>query len=325
MFVRRHGPDSDAAVIARRRLAALATQFETVPDSGADAAASSPDADTALSASRAAGSVPARSPAGASTGEHVAGDGMSGLVDDPVPTSPGRHAGRRLTDESVRWSLSVHQVTVVALIVAAVVAVAAWLVLRSVPDSAAPVQLSTERSLPVTDSTAPSSSSETPMSAASGGAVLTPAGEGSAPPLIVDVVGKVRRPGIVELPAGARVVDAIRAAGGARPGVDTTSLNLARVLVDGEQIVVGLKVPAVDLVPSPAVSGSSTTSGIASVDLNSATQEQLETLPGIGPVTAAAILAWRDEHGAFTSVDELLEVSGIGEVTLSEIEAYVHV
>ena len=154
--------------------------------------------------------------------------------------------------------------------------------------------------------------------------MLTPAGEGSAPPLIVDVVGKVRRPGIVELPAGARVVDAIRAAGGARPGVDTTSLNLARVLVDGEQIVVGLKVPAVDLVPTPAVSGSST-SGIASVDLNSATQEQLETLPGIGPVTAAAILAWRDEHGAFTSVDELLEVSGIGEVTLSEIEAYVHV
>ena len=324
MFVRRHGPDSDAAAIARRRLAALATQFETVPDSGADAAASSSDTDTALSDSGAARSVPARAPAGASTGEHVADDAMSSLVGDPMPTSPGRHAGRRLTDESVRWSLTVHQVTVVALVVAAVVAVAAWLVLRSVPD-AAPVQLSTERSLPVTDSIAPPSSSQPPMSAASGGAIVTPAGEGTAPPLIVDVVGKVRRPGIVELPAGARVVDAIRAAGGARAGVDTTSLNLARVLVDGEQIVVGLKVPAVDLAPSPAVSGSSTTSAIASVDLNSATQEQLETLPGIGPVTAAAILAWRDEHGAFTSVDELLEVSGIGEVTLSEIEAYVHV
>lgn len=121
------------------------------------------------------------------------------------------------------------------------------------------------------------------------------------------------------------MVDAIRAAGGARPGVSTTSLNLARLLVDGEQIVVGLNVPAVDLVPSPAIPGTSTATAIASVDLNTASQEELETLPGIGPVTAASILAWRTENGAFTSVDELLEVSGIGDVTLSNIEAYVHV
>lgn len=121
------------------------------------------------------------------------------------------------------------------------------------------------------------------------------------------------------------MVDALRAAGGARPGVNTTALNLARLLVDGEQIVVGLKVPAVDLASSPVIEGGSTTAAIASVDLNTATQEQLETLPGIGPVTAASILAWRTENGAFTSVDELLEVSGIGEVTLADIEAYVHV
>lgn len=107
--------------------------------------------------------------------------------------------------------------------------------------------------------------------------------------------------------------------------MSTTSLNLARLLVDGEQIVVGLNVPAVDLVPSPAILGTSTTAAIASVDLNTASQVELETLPGIGPVTAASILAWRTENGAFTSVDELLEVSGIGDVTLSNIEAYVHV
>ncbi len=208
------------------------------------------------------------------------------------------------------------------MIVAAVVAVAAWWVLRSLPQPA-PVQLANERTLPSTASTVPSSPSAPSVAAPTGGALAAPASVGA--PVVVDVAGKVRRPGIVELPAGSRVVDALRAAGGARPGVSTTSLNLARPLVDGEQIVVGLKVPAVDLVPSPGIAGSTTTGAITSVDLNIASQAELETLPGIGPVTAASILAWRAENGAFTSVDELLEVSGIGEVTLADIEAYVHV
>ncbi len=121
------------------------------------------------------------------------------------------------------------------------------------------------------------------------------------------------------------MVDAIHAAGGARRGVNTTSLNLARQLIDGEQIVVGLRVPAVDLVPSPGIPGAVTPGAVVPIDLNAASQEELETLPGIGPVTAASILAWRTENGAFTSVDELLEVSGIGDVTLADIEDYVHV
>jgi competence protein ComEA len=139
--------------------------------------------------------------------------------------------------------------------------------------------------------------------------------------VVVDVAGLVHRPGIVELSAGSRVVDALRAAGGAKRHADLIGLNLARPLVDGEQVVVGVDVPV------PGSATSAPTSGLApvSINLNTATTEELETLPGIGPVTAAAILQWRDEHGGFTTVDELLEVSGIGPATMADIEPLVHV
>jgi competence protein ComEA len=157
-------------------------------------------------------------------------------------------------------------------------------------------------------------------------AAVTPA---AAPPsagpatVTVDVAGKVRHPGIAVLDAGARVVDALAAAGGARPGVDLTGLNLARALVDGEQVVVGEPAPsgvAAQAAPSGAPSGP-----VTLVDLNTATADQLDALPEIGPVTAASILAWRDEHGGFSSVDELLEVDGIGEATLGKLAPYVTV
>lgn len=140
--------------------------------------------------------------------------------------------------------------------------------------------------------------------------------------IVVDVVGKVRRPGIAVLPAGSRVVDAVRAAGGMRPGVDPATVNMARPLADGEQIVIGLAaVPGAPAGPTPGT-GAGTGTG-ALVNLNTADQATLETLPGVGPVTAAAILEWRAQHGGFTSVDELLEVSGIGEATLAEIAPHV--
>lgn len=121
-------------------------------------------------------------------------------------------------------------------------------------------------------------------------------------------------------------MDAIAAAGGVRPGVRLTSLNLAQVLVDGEQIVVGIDVPVVGGATATGAStpGSSTES-IAPVNLNTATAEELDTLPGIGPVTAQAILQWRTDNGPFTSVDDLLDVSGIGDATLSDIRPYVYV
>ncbi len=151
-------------------------------------------------------------------------------------------------------------------------------------------------------------------------AVATPASATpTAGPVTVDVAGTVRRPGIAVLDAGSRVVDAIEAAGGARAGVDLTSLNLARVLVDGEQILVGVDPPA-GVAAGAATSGTPVTS---LVNLNTADQVALESLPRVGPVTAQAILAWRSEHGAFTSVDQLLDVDGIGEATLAEITPFV--
>ncbi len=235
-----------------------------------------------------------------------------------APDAPGRHSAGRPLAAWGRWGVTAHHITIAALVVVAAIALASWWVLRSVPDES--VQLSSERILPdPTLSTSPTAATS---------AVSTPAGEVPAPQppaeqsLVVDVTGKVRRPGIVELPLGSRVIDALTAAGGTKVGVDTATLNLARSLVDGEQIIVGLDV---SMGAGPTSPAASTGSAIAPVDLNTATTEQLDTLPGIGPVTAEAILAWRTENGSFTAVSELLEVSGIGDATLAEIEPYVYV
>ncbi|MFJ4623078.1 helix-hairpin-helix domain-containing protein [Streptomyces sp. NPDC088812] len=139
----------------------------------------------------------------------------------------------------------------------------------------------------------------------------------TAPEIVVDVSGKVRHPGIHRLPAGSRVVDALTAAGGVRPGTDTGGLNRARFLVDGEQVVVGG--PAAGAVPGAAGAGaaSGATGGAPAgpVSLNTATVAQLDTLPGVGPVLAQHIVDHRTRHGGFRSVDELREVNGIGDPT----------
>ncbi|MTB87693.1 ComEA family DNA-binding protein [Aeromicrobium senzhongii] len=153
--------------------------------------------------------------------------------------------------------------------------------------------------------------------------------EASAPAtgeLVVDVAGKVRRPGIVTLPPGSRVHEAIAAAGGVKGRVDTTALNLARVLNDGEQVVVGSAPPPAAAAPG-ASSGSAAAPGAPAgqVNLNTADLVALDTLPGVGPVTAEAIVAWRDENGPFRSVEDLLDVKGIGEATLAELRDRVTV
>ena len=143
---------------------------------------------------------------------------------------------------------------------------------------------------------------------------------GDSGSVTVDVAGKVRRPGVATLPAGSRVVDALQKAGGARGRVDLSSLNLARVLVDGEQILVGRPAPG-GLAASASTAAPDATGAL--VNLNTATAEQLDTLPGVGPVTAQKILDWRGSHGAFSAVDELLEVDGIGEKTLADLAPHV--
>lgn len=146
--------------------------------------------------------------------------------------------------------------------------------------------------------------------------------------IVVDVSGKVRDPGIHRLPAGSRVADALRAAGGVRPGTSTEGLNRARFLVDGEQVVVGGPAPA----PGPApdagtgAGAAGTTAGagpLAPVSLNTATADQFDTLPGVGPVLAQHIIDYRTRHGGFRSVDELRQVNGIGERRFADLRNLV--
>lgn len=139
-------------------------------------------------------------------------------------------------------------------------------------------------------------------------------------PVVVHVAGAVARPGVQQLPASARVVDAVDAAGGLTPEADPGRVNLAAELVDGSQIYV----PALGEEP-PAVAGADTGSGGGPVDVNVADGATLETLPGIGPSTAAAIIDHRERNGPFTSVDGLLEVRGIGEAKLADLRDLVRV
>ncbi|WP_299517891.1 helix-hairpin-helix domain-containing protein [uncultured Serinicoccus sp.] len=175
-------------------------------------------------------------------------------------------------------------------------------------------------------------------------AALKVSGPGSSPaptsdgPVLVHVVGHVAAPGVVELLPGARVVDAVDAAGGLTADADPGSVNMARVVVDGEQVWVGApgEEPPSGWLAGAGPGGPTTGAVVgggatgpeavpALVDLNRATQAELEELPGVGPVTAGRILAWREEHAGFTAVEELLEVSGIGDRTLEQLAPLVTV
>jgi competence protein ComEA len=141
----------------------------------------------------------------------------------------------------------------------------------------------------------------------------------SATPLLVHVSGAVRSPGLVALPDGSRVVDALAAAGGATAAADQGAINLAARLTDGQQVVV----PKRGARPAPAATSSGAAPGSAPVSLSSATAEQLETLPRIGPALAARIIAYREAHGGFSSVDDLGQVGGIGPKTLAGLKDLV--
>ncbi|MFJ7999179.1 helix-hairpin-helix domain-containing protein [Streptomyces sp. NPDC096310] len=153
--------------------------------------------------------------------------------------------------------------------------------------------------------------------------------------IVVDIGGKVREPGVLRLPAGSRVADALRAAGGVEPGADLTGLNRARLLMDGEQVVVDGPAPP-GAAPGGGLGGPG--AGAAAgfgpgagpggpqavpVSLNTATPDQLDTLPGVGPVLARHIIDYRTQHGGFRSVDELREVNGIGDRKFADLQPLV--
>jgi competence protein ComEA len=186
----------------------------------------------------------------------------------------------------------VRALAVVAVVVAVIAAVIAW------------------RSRPALE----------PLARPSADAAVTGSASGSADMLVVAVSGLVRRPGLVRLPAGSRVADAIDGAGGALPGTDLSMTNLARKVADGELIVVGLAPSAM-----PAASTGGGMGGGGLVNLNTATLEQLQTLPGVGPVLAQRIIDYREQNGHFRSVADLRKVTGIGDARYNELKARVTV
>jgi competence protein ComEA len=192
------------------------------------------------------------------------------------------------------------------LVVAALIVggAALWYV-RSLPSSVA-VEASTERGRP--GGIAEATPSPTPGT------------------IVVDVAGWVKRPGVYEFRQGDRVIDAIRMAGGGKSGADLAAINLAALLTDGQQIVV-LKKGSMGPGTSGGGSGAGPGSGGAEalVNLNTATLDQLESLPGIGPSLGQRILDYRQEHGPFRSVEDLLNVSGIGEKRLEDLRSKVSV
>ncbi|MCG5443255.1 ComEA family DNA-binding protein [Micromonospora sp. NIE79] len=162
---------------------------------------------------------------------------------------------------------------------------------------------------------------------ASDAASAPPAGDpsmSSSGEVVVAVAGKVRKPGLVRLPAGSRLADAVQAAGGALPGVDVALLNPARKVTDGELIVVGVTPPPVPGgAAGPAAGGAAPAAG--PLNLNTATLAQLDALPGVGPVLAQRILTHRDQHGGFKSVGDLRQVDGIGDARYEQLKDLVTV
>jgi competence protein ComEA len=161
------------------------------------------------------------------------------------------------------------------------------------------------------------------VTAATVKAPSAPSPSAEAHEVVVSVIGRVAHPGLIRLPEGTRVADALGAVGGALPGTDLMGLNIARRLSDGEQLLVGVAPPPGQ--PADGVASGSSVATSRMVDLNAATREQLDALPGVGPVTAQRILDWRVEHGRFTSVDQLREVGGMGQARLARIKDLVRV
>lgn len=213
-----------------------------------------------------------------------------------------------------RVRLGGRELAVVVVLAAAGLVVAALIVLRAQGHAtSAPLTAATSTPSVGSPSGMPGEPLVTPA-AAPGASRQSPSAK-----VVVDVSGKVRHPGVVRLPQGARVIDAIRRAGGARPHVDLTGLNLAQVLTDGQQVLVG----STEGGAAASAAAVATPASGPMVHLNTASAQQLETLPGVGPVTASKILQWRASHGSFTSVDELLEVDGIGDKTLADLAPHV--
>ncbi len=145
----------------------------------------------------------------------------------------------------------------------------------------------------------------------------------AAPGAVVHVAGEVRSPGVYDVPAGARVIEAIRRAGGPTRRADLSALNLAAAVTDGQQVRVARRAPAAGSAGAPGAEPAGGGPAAGPISLSSATADQLDALDGIGPTIAGRIIAWRDARGGVASVDQLLEVPGIGPVRLEALRPHV--
>ena len=263
------------------------------------------DARTRLMALRAPAEPDDREPP-----ETVAADGLPQTAPSDRTGSPATSRGSRLVRRWVpdplrdaRWEPGrpgALALSLVAALAAVIAAVGVWRE-RPVPEPAPALPL-------ITADTMPGPSAPPPP---------------AVPEVVVSVAGRVARPGLIRLPDGTRVADALAAAGGPLPGTDLMGLNIARRLSDGEQLLIGVAPPPGQ--PTDGAAPSAPSGASRKVDLNTATLEQLDVLPGVGPVTAQRILDWRAAHGRFSSVDQLREVSGIGQARLARLKDLVRV
>ncbi|MFQ6396752.1 helix-hairpin-helix domain-containing protein [Nocardia sp. KC 131] len=223
----------------------------------------------------------------------------------------------------------------------AAIAVATVVVLRERPVAQQVPPLPAVRTTVAAAGVRPSSATGVPSVAAAPGAMPGPPEGVATAELVVSVVGLVHNSGLLRIPSGSRVADAIAAAGGVRDGADLSGLNLAQRLQDGDQVLVGAPGPK----PGPPQLGSTTVSAAgrapgaaaprsgsapspsvtARIDLNTAAELDLDALPGLGPVTARAIIAWRTKNGRFTDIEQLGEVEGIGPTRLARLRGLVKV
>jgi len=224
--------------------------------------------------------------------------------------SLGRHRGRTGSEQRLRWDPGRPSVLALCMVAVLAALLAAGLTWWSRPTSSTADEVSPGPLAVGPQAAGEPGQDDGDRQAGSTTATQTEPGAGSS--LVVSVIGQVRQPGLVTVTSGARVADAIAAAGGALPEADLSSVNLARLVVDGEQIAVGIPGSALPGGADPAQSG-----GL--VNLNTADHSELEELPGIGPVLAQRIVDFRVDNGGFTSVEQLREVSGIGPTVYEDI------
>lgn len=241
-------------------------------------------------------------------------DGLSGELPDESPDEISDEGSDKLSGELPRQRFSRIHVGVVSTLLILGLITAGWLLLRARPVAVASPG----------DVVTVASPGDTVNTSGPAMASVTPSPKGAK--IVVHIFGAVRHPGLVRLRENSRVQDAIDAAGGLTGRADPGELNLAQMLNDGQQVLIGTRSDPAGEVRDQSGSGTAEgPSATGALDLNRANQSQLEELPSVGPVTAQAILTWRQEHGRFSRIEELQEVDGIGPKTYAQIAPHVRV